>query len=142
MSYTQKLMEDMKTAMKNRETIKLGTIRLLMSEVKNAEIDQGTLDEAGFQKVVSKLAKQITESIEEYKKAGRDETVVEEQEKLEVLQAYLPEQMSDDEIQAIIAKVKEENPEAQGGRLVGAVMAEVKGKADGSRVSALVAQGA
>mgnify|MGYP002713246218 CR=1 FL=1 len=133
-------MEDMKNAMKARETIKLGTIRLLMSEVKNAEIDNGTLDEAGFQKVVAKLAKQLNESIDEYTKAGRDETVVEEKEKLAVLQAYLPAQMTDDEIKEVIAQVKADMPEAQGGRLVGAVMAQVKGKADGTRVSALVAQ--
>jgi len=134
MSVTQKIMEDMKTAMRARETMKLGAIRLLLSEVKNAEIDHGQLDEAGFQKVVAKLAKQIRESADEFAKAGREETAAEEFAKLKVLEAYLPAQLTDEELKAIIAEVKSNLADAPMGQLMGAVMAKVKGKADGNRV--------
>lgn len=138
MSVTAKLLDDMKLAMKAGEKTKLGAVRLLLSEVKNTEIDQGTLDEAGFQKVVTKLAKQIRESMEEFAKAGREETAAEEKEKLAILEAYLPAQLSDDEIIQVIKRVKAEFPELQGGKLMGAVMSQVAGKADGSRVKSLL----
>lgn len=134
MSVTQKLMEDMKVAMRARETTKLGSIRLLLSEVKNAEIDQGELNEEGFQKVVAKLAKQIRESADEFAKAGREETAAGEFAKLEVLKAYLPAQLTDKELKSIVEAVKADLPDAPVGKLMGAVMAKVKGKADGNRV--------
>jgi uncharacterized protein len=139
MSFKETLLEDMKSAMRAGEKIKLGTIRLLLSELKNAEIDAGELDEAGFHKVVAKLAKQVREGIEEFAKAGRSETVAEETEKLVVLEAYLPTQLSDSDLQQIVADVKNSNPNLQGGQLIGAVMAKVKGQADGKRVSAAIA---
>jgi len=140
MSYVQKLMEDMKTAMKAGEKTKVGTIRLLMSEVKNTEIDQGELDEAGFQKVVARLSKQVKEGMEEFARAGREETAAEEAEKLAILEAYLPQQLSDDELREIVVAVKKNNPAAQGGQLIGAVMAQVKGRADGKRVAGAIAE--
>jgi uncharacterized protein len=134
MSVTQKIMEDMKAAMRAREATKLGAIRLLLSEVKNAEIDQGELNEEGFQKVVAKLAKQIRESADEFAKAGREETAAEESAKLKVLEAYLPAQLTDEELKSIVEEVKSNLADAPMGQLMGAVMAKVKGRADGNRV--------
>lgn len=125
----------MKQAMKARETDRLSAIRMLLSEVKNAEIDSGELDQAGFEKVVTKLAKQIKETVDEFAKAGRQEDADQESIKLSVLQAYLPEQMSDAELKKIVESVKAGMAEANPGQLIGAVMAKVKGKADGKRVS-------
>ena len=125
----------MKQAMKARETDKLSAIRMLLSEVKNAEIDSGELDQAGFEKVVAKLAKQIKETVDEFAKAGRQEDADQESIKLTVLQAYLPEQMSDAELKKIVESVKAEMADANPGQLIGAIMAKVKGKADGKRVS-------
>jgi uncharacterized protein YqeY len=139
MSVTQKIMEDMKAAMRARETTKLSAIRLLLSEVKNAEIDHGELNEEGFQKVVAKLAKQIRESADEFAKAGRAETASSESEKLKVIEAYLPAQLSDEELKSIIEAVKANSPDASMGQLMGAVMAKVKGRADGNRVKQLLA---
>lgn len=139
MSVTQKIMEDMKAAMRARETTKLSAIRLLLSEVKNAEIDHGELNEEGFQKVVAKLAKQIRESADEFAKAGREETAASESEKLKVIEAYLPAQLSDEELKSIIEAVKANSPDASMGQLMGAVMAKVKGRADGNRVKQLLA---
>jgi uncharacterized protein YqeY len=139
MSVTQKIMEDMKAAMRARETTKLSAIRLLLSEVKNAEIDHGELNEEGFQKVVAKLAKQIRESADEFAKAGREETAASESEKLKVIEAYLPAQLTDEELKSIIEAVKANSPDASMGQLMGAVMAKVKGRADGNRVKQLLA---
>lgn len=140
MTYQQLLLEDMKVAMKAREAIKLGAIRLLLSEVKNTEIDFGQLDEAGFHKVVAKLVKQVREGIEEFEKAGRGDTVEEEKQKLAVLESYLPQQMSDDELKGIVAEVKSASPELPTGQLIGAVLAKVNGQADGKRVAQMIAQ--
>jgi uncharacterized protein YqeY len=136
----QQLIEDMKTAMKAGDKVKLNVVRFLRSAIKNHEIDHGEQDDAGVEKIVAKQAKQIKESIEEYQKAGRDDLVSEEEAKLEVLSAYLPEQMSDEELQEAIKEVLAgvENP--QMGPIIGQVMAKVQGKADGSRVSQLVKQ--
>lgn len=139
MSVTQKIMEDMKAAMKARQTTKLSAIRLLLSEVKNAEIDHGELNEEGFQKVVAKLAKQIRESADEFAKAGREETAASESEKLKVIEAYLPAQLTDEELKSIIEAVKANSPEASMGQLMGEVMAKAKGRADGNRVKQLLA---
>jgi len=140
MTYPQLLLEDMKSAMKARETVKLGAIRLLLSEVKNTEIDFGQLDEAGFHKVVAKLAKQIREGIEEFSKAGREDTVEEEKQKLAVLESYLPQQMSDEVLMALVREVKAASPELPSGQLIGAVLAKASGQADGKRVAQIIAQ--
>ena len=138
MSLKQQLTEDMKTAMKAREAEKLGTIRFLLSAIKNAEIDAGELDDAGIQKVIATQVKQIKESIEEYKKGGREDLVTAEQGKLKVLSAYLPEQMSDEELKQIIQSVIDQSSDKNMGPIIGQVMKQVAGKADGQRVSQLV----
>jgi uncharacterized protein YqeY len=141
MSLKDQLVEDMKTAMKAKDTVKLGVIRVLRSEIRNFEIDNGEQDDAGVMKVLQRQVKQIKESIEEYSKAGRDDLVSEEEAKLAVVEAYLPEQMSDEEVIAIIDEVLAAAEDTSSvGPLIGQVMAKVNGLADGKRVSALVMQ--
>jgi len=138
MSLSQQLVNDMKQAMKDRDSVRLGTIRFLRSEIKNFEIDNGEQDDAGVGKIVVKQVKQIRESIEEYKKADREDLVADEEAKLKVLETYLPEQMSDDELKSVVSEVLAglENPQI--GPVIGQVMAKVQGKADGGRVAGLV----
>jgi len=140
MSLSQQLIDDMKQAMKAGDKVKLSVIRFLRSEIKNYEIDHGEQDDAGIEKIVAKQVKQVKESITEYKKAGRDDLVSEEEPKLKILEEYLPEQMSDEELQVVIDEVLStmDNPEI--GPAIGKVMGKVQGKADGSKVSALVRQ--
>lgn len=140
MSFSQQLIDDMKQAMKAGDKVKLSVIRFLRSEIKNYEIDHGEQDDAGIEKIVAKQVKQVKESITEYKKAGRDDLVSEEEPKLKILEEYLPEQMSDEELQVVIDEVLStmDNPEI--GPAIGQVMGKVQGKADGSKVSALVRQ--
>jgi len=140
MSLSQQLIDEMKQAMRDRNKIKLSVIRYLRSGIKNYEIDHGQQDDAGIEKIVTKQAKQVKESIEEYKKAGRDDLVLEEKAKLKILEEYLPEQMSDEEIQVVINEVLKSIKNPQIGPVIGQVMGKVQGKADGSKVSELVRQ--
>jgi len=140
MSLSQQLVDDMKQAMRDKNKVKLSVIRYLRSGIKNYEIDHGEQDDAGVEKIVAKQVKQVRESIEEYQKAGRSDLVSEEEVKLKILEEYSPEQMSDEEIQAVINEVLSgiENP--QMGPAIGLVMKKVQGRADGSKVSQLVRQ--
>lgn len=138
MALKAQLMEDMKNAMRAHDSVKLNAIRFLQSDIKNTEIDNGELDDAGVTKVIMKQVKQMNDVIVDYKKADRQDLVEEEQAKIDVLSAYLPKQMSDDDINAIIDRVMAEAAEPNMGQVIGGVMKEVGAQADGGRVSALV----
>jgi hypothetical protein len=138
MNLQEQLLDDMKQAMRAKDTVKLGVIRFLRSEIKNFEIDNGTQDDAGIQKVIASQVKKIKDAVEEFRTAGREDLVESEEAKLVFMQAYLPEQLSDEELETIVAKVVESSDEKNMGKLIGLVMKEVTGKADGGRVSALV----
>jgi uncharacterized protein len=138
MSLQNQLIEDMKQAMKSGDRVRLDAIRFLRSEIKNYEIDHGDQDDAGVETLIAKQTKQMRESIEEYKKGGRQDLADDEQAKLTILEKYLPEQMSDEELQVIVNEVLAHTPTPQMGPVIGQVMSRVKGKADGGRVSALV----
>lgn len=139
MTISEQLMEDMKTAMRERNQIKLGIIRLLRSEIKNEEIDKGILDDQAVQKVIGRLVKQLKEALLDIKKSGRDELVAEEEAKIAVLEEYLPAQLSDEELVATIKTVMTESGETHQGKLTGLVSKQLQGKADGSRIAATIA---
>ena len=136
----QQLTEDMKNAMRAHESLKLNTIRFLMAAVKNWEIDNGEQDDAGVQKIIAREVKKMNDALVDFKKAGREDLVAEEEEKLRVMEAYLPKQMDDAELEAIVKRVAATVEPKNMGSVMKAVMAEVQGKADGGKVSALVKQ--
>lgn len=132
------LTEDMKTAMKARDQVRLDTIRYVLSRIKNVEIDSGELDEAAVQQVVAKVVKETKESITEYTKGGRTDLADADAAKAKILETYLPQQLSDQELRTIITEVIQEQPDLQFGQIIGAVNKKTLGRADGSRVAALV----
>jgi len=138
MSLKQQLLEEMKTAMKSGDKVRLGVIRMLRSRIKNVEIDEGELDDAGVQKVVKQQVKQWKDALQDYIDAGREDLVEETEAKLAILQEYMPEQLSEEKIKEIIAEVKKASGVDQVGPLIGQVMAKVGDKADGSLVAKLV----
>lgn len=138
MSLNTQLVTDMKQAMKAGDKLRLGAIRYLRSQIKNYEIDHGQQDDAGVEQIVAKQVKQIKESLAEYKQAGRDDLVQEEQVKLEVMESYLPAQLSTDEVQAMIDEVIQSQENPQLGPVIGQVMGRLKGQADGAKVAQLV----
>ena len=138
----EKLAEDMRAAMKARESVRVATLRMAMTAVKNAQVEAGhELDDDEVVGVLTKEAKKRRESITAYTDAGRDDLADTETAELAVLEAYLPEQLSEHEIAALIdaaiAETGATDVKAMG-QVMQAVMPKVQGRADGSTVSALV----
>lgn len=142
MSLKARITEDMKSAMRARETEKLATIRLLLAAIKQKEVDERIeLDDAAVIGVVDKLIKQRKDSIEAFRKAERHDLADKEQAEMQVLQAYLPARMNAQEVaQAVAAIVAELGAKGPGdmGRVMTAVKAQLSGKADMAQVSAAV----
>lgn len=138
MALRDTLMQDMKDAMRAHDSMKLGTIRFLLAQIKNTEIDSGPQTDAQIVDIVRKQVKQMKEAISEYEKGGRNDLVAEEQQKITVLEAYMPAMMSTEELTAIVEKVIAANPGAQMGQVIGAVKQETQGKADGAEIAAVV----
>jgi uncharacterized protein YqeY len=132
----------MKTALKAGDKQRLGVVRMLISELKNAKIAAGgDLDDAAEQRVISSYAKKRREAMESAQDIGREELVEKEQFEHDVTMSYLPEQLSEDDLRAIVHKHVEAVGEAGNqafGMVMKAVMAEVGSGADGKVVSALV----
>ena len=140
----QQLESDLNEALKERDKIRLTTLRLLKSALQNYKIEVGhDLSTQEIVQVLQKEAKKHRDSIESYQKAGRDDLAKEESEELEILDSYLPQQISEEELTKVIDQVIAETgakDKSQTGQVMGAVMARVSGQADGKRVSAIVAQ--
>jgi uncharacterized protein YqeY len=132
------LMQDMKDAMRAHDSLRLGTIRFLLSQIKNVEIDSGAQTDAQVQDIVRKQIKQMKEAVVEYEKGGRTDLTEEENKKIAVLQKYLPQMMAREAVVAIVEKVIAANPGMQMGQVIGAVKQETQGLADGSEIAAIV----
>jgi uncharacterized protein len=138
----EQLTEDMKTSMRAGDAARTGVLRLLRGALKNEEIKLGqSLDEAAILKVLQREAKQRRDSIEAYRSAGRTDLVEQEEMELAIISGYLPEAMSDEEltklVEVAIADTGATSP-AQMGVVIGRVMGEVGGRAEGGRVSQVV----
>ena len=142
MALREQLNEDMKSAMKARESEKLGAIRLLLSEVKRREVDERvTLDDAGVIAVVEKMIKQRKDSISQYEKAARQDLADKEKFELGILEAYLPQQLSPAEIDAIVTEAVDTcgaKTPADMGRIMAILKPKLAGRADMGKVSGLV----
>lgn len=142
MSLKAKVSEDMKVAMKTRETARLGAIRLLLAAIKQREVDDRVeLDDAGVLAVIDKMLKQRRDSISQYEAAGRQDLADAEKFEVGVLTGYMPQALSEAEIQAAVAEAIAASG-AAGMQDMGKVMAVLRpklaGRADMSRVSGLV----
>ena len=142
MSLKARITDDMKAAMRARETARLGTIRLLLAAIKQKEIDDRVeLDDAAVSSIVEKLIKQRKDSISQFQAAGRDDMVAAEQAELIVLLAYLPEQLSAAEVEAAVAAAIAESGAASArdmGKVMGLLKPRLAGRADMGQVSALI----
>lgn len=142
MALREQLNEDIKAAMKAREADKLGALRLLLSAVKQREVDERiTLDDAGVIATVEKMIKQRKDSISQYEKAQRQDLADKEQYEISVIEAYMPKQMSEAEVKAVIdeavAATGAKSP-ADMGKVMGVVKPKLAGRADMGKVSGLV----
>ena len=143
MGLKEQITEDMKTAMRAKDSERLGTIRLLQAAIKQKEVDERVAleDDAAIVAIVDKLIKQRKDSIAAFEGAGRQDLADKEKSELVVLQAYLPERMSAEEVaaavKAIVAELGAAGP-GDMGKVMGAVKTRLAGKADMGQVSAAV----
>jgi len=139
MGLKERLLQDMKEALKAKDKVRLSTIRMINSLIKNAEIDKrGELTDEEIIQLLMKYAKQRREAIEMYEKGGRQDLVEKEKAELEIVESYLPKQLSEDEIRELVREAIEavgaSSPKDLG-KVMQYVMPKVKGRADGSLVN-------
>jgi len=144
MSLSERLNEDMKQAMKNQDKFRLSVIRMIRSSVKNVEIEsRKTLDDNEVIDVLHRELKQRKDSLQEFEKAGRTDLVEQMNKEIAILQEYLPQQLTEEEIKAIVQETIQEtgaSSKADMGKLMGALMPKVKGRADGKTVNRIAQQ--
>lgn len=139
----QKLQQDLIAAMKAGDKARVDTLRFLIAAIKRFEIDayppasDKSLTDDDVIKIIQKQVKTHRESVEAFQKAGRVELVDKENKELEILRSYVPKEMNDEEIKAIVERVKTQGI-SNFGQAMGMVMKEVAGKADGNRVAKFV----
>lgn len=142
MSLKERLAEESTAALRAGEKLRLSTLRLLAASVKNREVELlHALDDDEFVEVATREAKRRREAIEAYENAGREDRAAVEREELAVLQTYLPDALTDEEVDALIDEaVAETGATGPGdmGRVMSSVMAAAKGRADGRAVQARV----
>lgn len=143
---SERLLQDLKQAMRNKDAVRLRTIRSLRAAIQSKEIElrgseSPTLDEEQIVAVLQKQAKQRRDAIEQFEKAGRDDLVATENEELTIIQEYLPKQLEDSEIRRVVEEIVEATGATEMrdmGKVMGAAMKKLKGKADGKRINAMV----
>ena len=142
MSLKERLDQDLKTAMREKAQLRLDTIRMLKSAVKYREIElMKPLDDAGIHAVISSEVKRRRDAVEQYKAGNRPELAAKEDAEIAILQGYLPQQLTQDELRAMVEAAVTATG-AQGmkdmGKVMKALLPEVQGRAEGSAVSELV----
>ena len=146
MSLKDRISEDIKTAMKSKDKVRLETVRsikkvLLEKEVSLRPQGQESLTESQEIEILAQQAKQRRESIEQYRQAGRDDLAEKEAQELAIIETYLPGQLSDEEIAAVVDEVIAlvgATSAKDMGKVMGPVMQQLKGRAEGQKIQALV----
>ena len=145
MDLKQKLTEDFKTAMKNKDVVAKNAINLARAAIKQYEVDNRVeIDEAGIIGILTKQVKMRRDALADFEKAGREDLVASYNAEIEILQKYLPEEYSKDKLKEIIEETATalgiEKNKTSMGKLMGALMPKVKGRADGNLVKELVTE--
>ena len=142
MSLKDKLMDDLKSAMKDKDTVRKNAVQMVRASVLQVEKDNKiTLDDEGVVEVVAKEVKKRKDVLPEYEKSGRQDLVDELNREIEVLMAYLPQQMSEEEIEALVIDAIAQT-EAKSmkdiGKVMAVIMPKTKGRADGKVINQFV----
>ena len=142
MSLKQKLQEDLKSSMKNKDTVRKSVVTLIRASIKQYEVDNRVeLDDNGIIDIVAKQMKQRRDSLVEFKKSEREDLVEETEAEIEVLKEYLPQQLSEEEIEDIVKTTISEvgaTSIKDMGKVMSSIQPKVKGRADGKLVNELV----
>lgn len=144
MNLSERLNEDMKQAMRDKDKFTLSTIRMIRSTIKYLEIDvKRTLDDNEVLDILSREIKQRKDALQEFEKAGRDELAASTKAEIEIINKYLPEQLTEEEIKVIVQQTIQEtgaSSKSEMGKVMSALMPKVKGRADGKLVNQAVQQ--
>lgn len=139
MSLKERLLEDMKLAMKNKDTIKKNAVQMTRAAVLQVEKDKRvTLDDDGIIEVIAKEVKTRKDSVPEFEKAGRQDLVDDLKREIEILMVYLPQQLTEEELEVIVREAVQEigaSSVKDMGKVMQAVMPKVKGRADGRMIN-------
>lgn len=146
MSLKEKIGEDIKTAMKAKDKVRLQTVRSIKKAILEKEVElrpegQDTLTQEQEIELLSQQAKQRRDSIEQFRDAGREDLADKESQELAIIETYLPEQASDKEVEAIVDRIIADSGAStlkDLGKVMGPAMKQLKGKADGKKIQALV----
>ena len=142
MSLKDRITQDVKDAMRAKDKARLSTLRLITAAIKQREVDERIeLDDTQITLVLDKMVKQRRESIVQFEKAGRDDLIAIETSELEIITPYLPEQLGEDEINALIDAALEQTGASlikDMGKVMGQLKPQLQGKADMGAVSALI----
>ena len=139
MAILTQIENDFQQALKQKETSIISTLRLLLTALKYEKINKrAELEEEDVNKIVKSEIKKRKEAIEEYTKAERTDLADKEQQELTILAKYLPEQLSEDVVKAMVQTIITQTDSANFGQIMGKVMAELKGQADGAMVKKMV----
>ncbi|WP_256760185.1 GatB/YqeY domain-containing protein [Cohnella sp. WQ 127256] len=144
MNLAERLNEDMKLAMKSGEKFRLQTIRMVRASIKNQEIElRRPLEDNELLNIMSRELKQRRDSLQDFERGGREDLVSNVKAEIEIISEYLPRQLTEEEVKAIVVQTMQEtgaSSKADLGKLMGALMPKVKGIADGKLVNAIVQQ--
>ncbi|AKL95797.1 hypothetical protein CACET_c23510 [Clostridium aceticum] len=144
MSLKERLTNDLKEAMKNKDQLRKNVVTLIRSEIKQVEVDKRVeLEEQDVIEIISRQLKQRKDAVEEFEKGGRQDLVEQTQGEISVLLQYLPQQLSEEEVTKIVKETISEigaNSVKEMGKVMAAVLPKVKGKADGKTVNQIVKQ--
>ncbi|MBQ7097814.1 MAG: GatB/YqeY domain-containing protein [Clostridia bacterium] len=142
MDIRETLMQDLKAAMKEKDTIKKNTVTMIRSAILQFEKDNLTeLDSEGIMEIIAKELKKRRDVLPEYEKSGRDDLIADINREIEILLAYLPEQLSKEELEVIVADAIAETGATSMkdmGKIMATVMPKTKGRADGKMINAIV----
>ena len=147
MNLKEKLISDLKDAMRSGDTVRRDTLRFLDSAIKNTEIEkkkkEAGLNDEEILEVIGRSVKQRNDSIKQYTDGGRPELADKEKAELEILKTYLPEQLSEEEIRKVVKEIISDSGTASVsdmGKIMGQAMGKLKGKADGNIVKKIVGE--
>lgn len=142
MSLKDKLMDDLKESMKNKEQVKKSVVTLIRSAIKQKEVDERVeLTDEDILSIISKQVKQRKDALEDFTKGGREDLIAQTKEEIEILSSYLPAQLTDEELETIIKQVMEKvgaTSMKDMGKIMGMATPLVKGRADGRRINEMV----
>ncbi len=142
MDLKARISDDMKSAMRDKDSVRLEAIRMIRAAIQRREVDERTsLDDSGVLAVIQKMLKQSRDAIEQFRSGGRDDLVGKEQAGIEVLEGYLPEPLSDTEIEQLIDDAIRESGASEMrdmGKVMGLLKPRIDGRADMGALSALI----